>query len=219
MPTAWKNQYIDLVQEKPEYILAASARSLTPDQIQTIRERAGALPVFCELCCGSGGHLVELAAAHPEGFFIGFELRFKRTFNTAKKAERLGLQNLLIVRTNAKELPRVFSTAELSGVYINFPDPWERERWKKHRVLTPEFIELLADRLKPGGFLSYKTDHEEYFTSTEQILRSHPRFSITKYSRNLHESEFSAGSVKTEFERLFLSKHLPIFFLHAEIVR
>lgn len=216
----WKNQYIDLVAAKPAYIVAGRSNSLSPEQIAQVRRVCGDFDgVFCELCSGSGGHLVELAQAHPNQLYVGFELRFKRAFNTAKKAERLALQNLLVLRTTAFLLPEVFTERSLSGVYVNFPDPWEKERWKKNRVLNPKFLDAIASRLRREGFLSYKSDHQEYFESTVKMLEVHPLFSITSCVRDLHASELGPSSIKTEFEKLFISKGLPIHFLQAEIIR
>ncbi len=216
---AWKNRYIDLVEAKPEYIVRGESESLTPEQGAQILRRSSTYPrTVCELCCGSGGHLIELAVKEPGTFFLGFELRFKRCYNAAKKAERLGLSNVLLVRTSAFFLPKLFPPASLDGIYINFPDPWDHHRWKKHRILQPDFIDQIALLLKPGGLFSHKTDHAEYFEATLNAIRRHPVFAVRSVVRDLYAGLASYEGPQTEFEKLFRSKGLPIFLLEAETI-
>lgn len=215
-PRNWKNKYIDLLVTKPEYIIPGTNTGLTAEQIRLIRARSASYSeVYCELGSGSGMHLISCAERNPRAFYIGFELRFKRTFRTAEKAERLSLNNLIIVRSKAESIAEVFGRGSLSGVYINFPDPWDKKKWLKHRMLNPEMIRTLHDLLTPNGFLSYKTDHKEYFNATENLLSNENLFSVCSKTENLYQSHYLADNIPSEFENLFCSKGQPIYWLQA----
>lgn len=212
----WKNQYIDLVESKTEKIISLITETPTSAHRETLHAWiAPFASVICEIGSGSGGHLIERAAADPTSAYVGFELRFKRAFKTAQKAEQRGLKNLFVVRANARSMKDFFEAQCLAGVYVNFPDPWSKNHWKKNRILNPDFLLILQNLLRPGGFISYKTDHREYFEETLAVLRGMPSFSIGKLSSDLHASEFMNGNVATEFEKLFKSQGLKINYLEA----
>lgn len=213
----WRNQYIDLLGSKPEYIVSAAGKALSAEDLTRIKARCGEFPaVAVEIGSGSGQHLIELALRDPQTLFIGYEIRFKRIFRTAEKAEKLGLKNILLVRQSAFEMPATFGEGTLDGVYINFPDPWDKKRWHKNRILNPEFIKAMHSMLKPDGFLSYKTDHASYFAATRSILDGLQIFSIESLETDLHSSPLANETPPTEFESLFRSKGLPVMYLRAK---
>ena len=108
-------------------------------------------------------HLIELGRQNPNDLFIGFEIRFKRAVRTIEKAKREGIDNVYICRVNASFMRDIFPKDSLSGVYINFPDPWPKDRHRKNRLLTKEFLEEMHSLLKEKTFFSFKTDHRDYF--------------------------------------------------------
>lgn len=172
--------------------------------------------LFLEIGSGSGIHLVCRAGKDPSSLYIGFELRFKRTFKAAEKAEQNKLKNLLIIRANASLITEVFSQNSIDGIYINFPDPWaKKKRWNKNRLINTTFISSIHPILKPNGFISYKTDHKEYFDSTLKLFEDSELFQVSKVTNNLHLSTYGDENIFTEFEMLFKSKGLAISFLEA----
>lgn len=216
------NQYISLVKSKPESIL----------HIENLEESKALWPViackqeafsdlFLELGSGSGAHVIELARRNPKALFLGAEKRYKRCFRTVEKAERLDLDNLLMLRADFHHFfPHIFPEAALSGIYINFPDPWEKKRWKKHRSLNRGFFDDIQSLLKPDGFFYFKTDHGDYFEEVVSLIEAEfsENFKILGISRDLHKSEFMEGNIETEFEQLFKSQGLPINFLKLKII-
>lgn len=214
----WKNPYIDLVKKAQKYVICGERTALSPGQIEEVRSAASSFAkVTCELCCGSGSHLIELAYKNPKTLHIGFELRFKRCFNAAKKGERLGLSNLLLIRSDAALLPTLFRDHSLESLYVNFPDPWSHHSWEKHRLLSPDFVKALSGVLRPGGVFYYKTDDLKYFESTLTLLKSDPLFRVRVECRDLYKSNLIVNNIPTEFEKLFVSKGLPILYLEAEL--
>lgn len=214
----WKNQYIDLVAEKPGYIFPEADRSVSEETVSTIRQRqSSADRTFVELGSGSGQHILELAARNPDTFCLGFELRFKRTFRTGEKAEQRGLKNLAMLRSNARNLPNVLPPNSIDRIYINFPDPWDKKRWLKNRMVNADFVASLPSLLRPEGSFLYKTDHPGAFEDAIKLIEASPNLRIKKVTRDLYKSEFLAESIPTEFEGLFLSQGLPIHFLECVV--
>ncbi|MCB0338408.1 MAG: tRNA (guanosine(46)-N7)-methyltransferase TrmB [Bdellovibrionales bacterium] len=213
----WINPYIPRLNEKPHLILRVD----DPEDLEGVRESIRAKSksyehTICEVCSGSGGHLLELASRKPNALIVGIELRFKRIFRTAEKADEKGLTNIVLLRARAELLSDIFNIETLDEVYCNFPDPWTKKRWKKKRLVSIEFLKQLSGVLKPDGFFSHKTDSREYFESVLLELSKFKEFKVVASSNNLFESPWADESIPTEFEKLFRSKGLPIYFLRAQ---
>lgn len=210
----WRNQFIDLAQTKPTYLLSTEDNTLTEAQQNELSIRISAFPrYYVELGSGSGGHLIELAKADSQSLHVGVELRYKRAFRTAEKAEAANLQNLLVVRADALGLLPNLRTQSVSGFYINFPDPWAKARWHKHRLMSEETLTQMRAALKPDGFIAYKTDHLDYFRDTMRTVSSLGTFDIVAITENLGESEYRVENISTEFESLFRSQSKPIAYV------
>jgi tRNA (guanine-N7-)-methyltransferase len=207
------NPFVALVDTKPELILRGNREQGLFDESKTkLNAALGSYRNVCvEVGCGSGGHLIERASRSPDTLFIGFELRFKRVFRTAEKAEERGLKNVLVIQHDASLIDSIFGVGSLTGLFILFPDPWEKRRWRKHRILSDSFLSSAAKLLKPGGILHYKTDHREYFEETVKRLGAIPEFSVVRLSRDLHSDPQQSDNIESEFEKLFKSKQLPVF--------
>lgn len=213
---SWKNPYIDKLETLPEYIIACESNEISKDHAEQVQERIKQFSkIYVEIGSGSGMHLINRAAVDPESLYIGFELRFKRTFRTAEKAARDGLKNLVVIRTNAALIADLLPPKSLSGIYVNFPDPWAKKRWKKHRIINTDYLEVLHGLLHDEGFFSYKTDHREYFRSSLALLNSFPLFEVVAHTEDLHGSPYEQDNVHTEFEKLFISQGLSPCFLQA----
>ena len=210
----WKNHYIDLVHTKPDYIIPVRLEGDLVAAAQIIKDRAQKFKgIIAEFGSGSGGHLIDRAKIDPEHLYIGFELRFKRVFRTAEKAEEIGLKNLLVVQGTALHFPSLFEKNSLLGAYVNFPDPWSKPRWRKHRLLNEQFLNSLRESLQVGGFFSHKSDHAEYFKETKTVLEGMVGFGIEKVSLDLWNSAYLTDNIPSEFEGLFHSQGLPIHYI------
>ncbi len=213
----WKNQYIDLISSKPELIFPCAREARADVVREKLRAKSQRFKkVYCELGSGSGAHLVALASANPDTLCVGFEIRFKRSFKTAEKAEKKSLQNVAIVHCDARRVGEFFSEESLDAVFVNFPDPWEKAGWQKHRLLRPETLRQILALLKPGAFFRYKTDHSEYFSETEKFLETLPGTVISKLTRDLYHSELLDMNISSEFEELFKSKEVPVNLLELK---
>lgn len=205
------NKYKDIIATKPDYLIPVINGKLDTSDINLIIEKASKFKkVIVEIGSGSGLHLITLASKNPDTFHLGFELRFKRSYRSAEKSELLGLKNILFVRTNANCIPEIFNKNSLNGIYINFPDPWIKRRWHKHRILSVEFLTKLSSAMKPTGFISYKTDSLDYFNSTLKVINSKQMselFEIDCLTEDLYNSDYILDNIQTEFEQLWVQKN------------
>lgn len=188
---------------------------------QVDREKLGQViksnkKVFLEIGSGSGGHLIEVALKNPEGLFFGFELRYKRSVRTLEKAQKINLSNLHILHIDGRCFNELFDAQSISGVYVNFPDPWEKKSQLKHRLLNEKFFKDLYQVLNPRGFFSFKTDHQEYYQTVLSLLENDKNFLVTQQTDDLYSSEHLDNNIATEFEKLFCSKGQPIYYLKIE---
>jgi tRNA (guanine-N7-)-methyltransferase len=127
-----------------------------------------AAPRILEIGCGMGETTAKIAEAHPENDYLGVEVHTPGVGNLCKLVSAMGLTNIRIVQHDAVEVVRdMLPEQSLAGIHIFFPDPWPKKRHHKRRLIQPPFINLLASRLAPGGYLHCATDWEAY---AEHIL-------------------------------------------------
>lgn len=210
-----------------EYILALqgeySAWSFDEERAPECRGRwreilnlsaSGAVDV--ELGTGNGYHFAHQAAKAPERGLVGFELKYKPLIQSIRRAVRAGATRARIVRYNAFLIDEIFAEGEIDNVFIHFPDPWEKLRNHKHRMIQDEFLKRLFITQKPGSRVEFKTDSRDYFDWAVERFRRGP-YELTACSYDLHRSEHASTNFITHFERLFLRQNLPIHF--AELRR
>ena len=211
----WENQYIQMVKTKPGIIVAENDRESPTRSKAIIREQLAHFDgCYVEIGSGSGMHLLKLAEQNPSKLCVGLEIRFKRAFKTGEKAERVGLTNVLVLRTDARCIDELFNDGEVAGFFVNYPDPWDKRRWLKNRILNEPMLSTMHRLLRPGGILRYKTDHQEYFRSTCEIVRP-PTWNVVKHSVDLLNSPWVGENIPTEFEYLFKSQAKPLCLLEA----
>ncbi|MDD4102185.1 MAG: tRNA (guanosine(46)-N7)-methyltransferase TrmB [Kiritimatiellae bacterium] len=165
---------------------------------------AGGCPLEIEIGCGNGRFLAARAKKQPQTLFLGIERMLSRVRKLDKKARRLGLDNIRILRLEAfYTFYYLLPPHRARAVYVFFPDPWPKRHHHNRRLFSPLFIDALWARLEIGGTIQIATDHQEYFSDTRKRLAADPRFAeIPSMERD--ESE------QTDFEMLFRRQSLPI---------
>jgi tRNA (guanine-N7-)-methyltransferase len=137
-------------------------------------------PVVLEIGFGMGETTAQIAIARPDTNFLGIEVYDAGVGSLMRRAEKLGLKNLKIVRHDAVAVVRDgIASHSLSGVHVFFPDPWPKKRHHKRRLLQPAFVALLADRLESGAYLHVATDWPDYAAQILQVLSQEPLLSNT----------------------------------------
>jgi len=137
-------------------------------------------PVILEIGFGNGDATWRMAQAHPEQNFIGIEVHRPGIGSLLLALEREGIGNLRVACADAVEwLRHRVAPASLDGVRIYFPDPWPKKRHHKRRMIQPDFIELLASRMRPGAILHLATDWAPYAEHMLEVMRAAPGFENT----------------------------------------
>ena len=174
-------------------------------------------PVDLEIGTGNGLHFAHRSALRPERGLLGIELKYKPLIQSIRRARRGpgGGGNARIARYNAYLVQELFTPGELNDVFIFFPDPWEKTRQHKHRLIQDEFLARLFECQRPGSRLIFKTDSRSYFEwALTRFQRS--MYQVVGHTFDLHRSEFAADNFITKFERIFMRQGLQIGYAVLE---
>jgi len=134
--------------------------------------------IIVEVGPGRGDFLFHLAESHPGATVVGIEIKRKRVDKLIARVERRKLANVCIIQDDARAaLPREFPESSVDEIHINFPDPWPKKRHAKNRAMGAAFIAACLRALKPGGTLSFTTDHRPYAEEVAELFAGMPAFS------------------------------------------
>ncbi len=134
-----------------------------------------AAPKILEIGFGMGETTAEIAAAQPQNDYLGIEVHTPGVGSLLKQIDARALTNVRIMQHDAVEVLRHrIAPGSLHGVHIFFPDPWPKKRHHKRRLIQPPLVALLAQKLKPGGYLHAATDWHEYAEQILAVLSAEP---------------------------------------------
>jgi len=137
-------------------------------------------PKFLEIGFGMGETTATIAQAHPQNDYLAIEVHTPGVGSLLNQIEELGLTNLRIIQHDAVEvLQRMLPPGCLDGAHIFFPDPWPKARHHKRRLIKPEFIALLCERIKSDAYIHAATDWEDYAGQILQVLGNEPQLANT----------------------------------------
>lgn len=164
-----------------------------------------------EIGFGMGTSLAEHAQMYPELNFIGIEVHPPGVgclLNLIKEHE---LNNVHVIQGDAVlALKTQCPDHSLSRINIFFPDPWQKQRHHKRRLIQPEFVALLAQKLKPQGILHLATDWEDYAKHMVKVLATNPNLKLVSNERGDRPA--------TKFEQKGLDKGHPVFDMHYQLM-
>ncbi len=177
-------------------------------------------PIRIEIGMGKGQFIESLAAKNPDINYIGIERYDTVILKAIKKREAFekegaDLSNLTFISIDARLLADVFAPGEVDRIYLNFSDPWPKDRQANRRLTSPVFMKIYREFLKPDGQLEFKTDNMDLFDySLESVPASGWR--LTQVTRDLHhDASMNEGNIMTEYEEKFSAKGNPIYKLIA----
>ena len=164
-----------------------------------------------EIGMGKGKFIYTLAAQNPEINFVGIEKYSSVLLRALQKMEEEPLPNLLFIRMDAENIAEVFENGETDKIYLNFSDPWPKDRHAKRRLPSREYLEIFDKILKKNGVIEFKTDNKDLFDfALEEV--SFAGWEIVKKTFDLHhDAEMMEGNIMTEYEEKFSSKGNPIY--------
>lgn len=167
-------------------------------------------PIHIEIGMGKGKFIHTMAKAHPEINYVGIEKYSSVLLRAIQKMEQEELPNLKFLRMDAENIATVFGPEEVEKIYLNFSDPWPKDRHAKRRLPSREFLARYDKILKKDGKLEFKTDNRELFQfAVEELEPSGWKAEIITY--DLHsEGMLMEGNVMTEYEEKFSALGNPI---------
>ena len=168
-------------------------------------------PVHIEIGMGKGRFICEMAKTHPDINYIGIEKYSSVLLRAIQKMEEEPLPNLLFIRMDAENIDEVFGLDEVDRIYLNFSDPWPKDRHAKRRLPSKEFLARYDRFLKKDGVLEFKTDNRGLFDfAVEELPQA--GWKLVKITYDLHhDEEMMQGNVMTEYEQKFSSMGNPIY--------
>ncbi|MCD7735366.1 MAG: tRNA (guanosine(46)-N7)-methyltransferase TrmB [Lachnospiraceae bacterium] len=168
-------------------------------------------PLYLEIGMGKGQFITEMAQRHPDRNYVGIEKYSSVLVRALEKRKQLEeLDNLLFLRMEAEDLTDVFGPGEISGIYLNFSDPWPKDRHAKRRLPGREFLARYDRVLTPEGSVEFKTDNRTLFDFAIMEARE-SGWHMTGCTFDLHnDREMSQGNIMTEYEERFSSQGNPI---------
>ena len=150
-------------------------------------------PTVLEIGFGNGETLVRAAKESPEVNFLGVEVHLPGIGRCLLRAEKVGLQNLRLIRGDAVELlEHRLAPASLAKVCLFFPDPWPRKRHHKRRLVQPGFVALLQRALGPGGVFHVATDWTPYAEHIESVMLDSAEFQRMSHAPTRYPTRFES---------------------------
>ena len=172
-------------------------------------------PVHIEIGMGKGRFITTLASMNPDINYVGIEKYSSVLLRAVEKQDELCLPNLRFIRMDAENITSVFGKEEVDRIYLNFSDPWPKDRHAKRRLTSRQFFARYDEILKSTGRVEFKTDNRPLFDfSVEEVNEAGWKLSVCTY--DLHNDEkLMEGNVMTEYEERFSSQGNPICKLVA----
>lgn len=167
-------------------------------------------PIHIEIGMGKGQFITTLAINNPDINYIGIEKYSSVLVRAIEKREKTELNNLIFIRMDAENICDVFGKDEIDRIYLNFSDPWPKDRHAKRRLTSTNFFERYDNILKKSGVVEFKTDNRELFDfSLEEVTNA--GWILKEHTFDLHNDEkMNEGNIMTEYEEKFSSIGTPI---------
>lgn len=172
-------------------------------------------PIHIEVGMGKGQFIMQLAKEHPDINYIGIERYSSVLLRALQKMEVEPLPNIRFLCMDASMITEVFDKEEVAKIYLNFSDPWPKERHAKRRLTSRQFFERYDKILARNGVVEFKTDNDDLFAfSMEEVAEA--GWTLDAHTFDLHHDPvLNEGNVMTEYEEKFSSLGHPIHKLIA----
>lgn len=167
--------------------------------------------IHLEIGMGKGRFITELALKNPHINYIGVEKFSSVLVRALEKQEDLQLPNLCFIRMDAEEIAAVFAPEEIGRIYLNFSDPWPKDRHAKRRLTSPQFLARYKQIIAPQGCVEFKTDNTTLFEFSVESVQQAPDWEIFAQTDDLHcDPVMNQDNIMTEYEERFSLMGNPI---------
>lgn len=166
-------------------------------------------PLEIEIGMGKGNFIINKAIKNPHINYVGIEKYDSVILRAVEKLENITLPNLLLIKMDATEIEKVFKH-EVDTIYLNFSDPWPKDRHSKRRLTSDTFLKRYDNLFKNKKHIVFKTDNRKLFEYSLKSLTDYG-YKINDISLDLHKSNYD--NIKTEYEEKFSSLGFPIYMV------
>lgn len=167
-------------------------------------------PIYIEVGMGKGKFIMALAKENPDINYVGIEKYSSVLLRAIQKMESDPIPNVKFIRMDAEDITDVFDKEEIDKIYLNFSDPWPKDRHAKRRLPSRQFLARFDQILKSDGVIEFKTDNRDLFDfALEEVPEA--GWKIVDHTFDLHnEPRMNEGNVMTEYEEKFSAMGNPI---------
>lgn len=169
-------------------------------------------PIHLEIGMGKGDFIIQMAQKYPDINFIGVEKFDSVILRATQKLENIELNNLKLIRFDATDIQNIFDK-EIDTIYLNFSDPWPKNRHEDRRLTSKKFLEKYDNIFKAKKHIIQKTDNRHLFEYSLKSFTDY-NYKIKTISLDLHKDEID--NVETEYEKKFVSLGYPIYMVEVE---
>ncbi len=174
-------------------------------------------PLHIEIGMGKGKFITTLAGENPSINYLGLERYPTVLYKALMRYEENLPDNLRFLCEDARELTDMFAPNEVDKIYLNFSDPWPKDRHAKRRLTSPGFLEMYHNIIKDDGVLEFKTDNTGLFDYSLETINDSALWKLVDYTYDLHNNpDLNAGNIMTEYEEKFSAQGNPIHKLIAK---
>ena len=172
-------------------------------------------PLHIEIGMGKGKFIMALARQNPQINYVGIEKYSSVLLRALQKMEAEPLENIRFIRMDAENICEMFDHEEVAQIYLNFSDPWPKDRHAKRRLTSHQFFERYQQILASNATVEFKTDNTALFDFYLEEVKE-AGWKLDAFTRNLHQDNtMMEGNVMTEYEERFSKMGNPIYKLIA----
>ena len=166
-------------------------------------------PLQIEIGMGKGQFIRNMAIKNPDINFIGIEkyesvlmkaIQRKRNLETEKE-----IDNLRFLCADARKLAEIFDIGEVDKIFLNFSDPWPKDRHANRRLTSPDFLNIYDTILKKDAVIEFKTDNRGLFEYSLEVVKD-SKWKLNFCSFDFHSEKESEGNIMTEYEEKFVGQ-------------
>ncbi|KGM93284.1 tRNA (guanosine(46)-N7)-methyltransferase TrmB [Clostridium botulinum] len=172
--------------------------------------------IYLELGCGRGGFAVQLARKFSDKNLISIDLKDEVLVYTLRNIVNAELTNVRVIAMNIGMISEIFDENEISRIYINFCNPWPKDRHNKRRLTHTRFLTEYKKFIKPGTEVHFKTDDLDLFNDS-LVYFEESGFDILYKTYDLHNSDYASENLMTEYESKFKERGIKSKFLIAKL--
>lgn len=173
-------------------------------------------PIHLEIGTGKGQFIVGMAGQYPNANFVGMEVVKSIIVSAVEKVEESNQTNIRLINENANDLREIFNENEVDTIYLNFSDPWPKNKHEKRRLTFESFLNQYRYILKENGQIILKTDNKGLFEYS-LVSFSNNNMILDEVVLDLHAEE-DPTNIKTEYEEKFSEKGQPIYRCKAHFI-